>query len=713
MLMNAVWSWVKLHKVAIAVLLFGVLLHFWYIFVNPTQNLYGGPGDHTAGLIWLYEQSPATPWWSYADSSAYPFGEGLWSPAYVFSQAFYILFWLCATLLQNGVAGYNLLTLILSIISYSVVYIVIQRVARTGQVATAIAAYIAVFNPFLLSLMGVGHASYLLAPAWSMGILYASAKLFAFHDRPINHKKHMVLLIILLGLAWLWDPYFILFSWLVYTGSVIGVALLNRGRLREIVKHALLVGAFASLLYLPLVTYGALQMSSIKQSVLGVRSDIKADADLYSARIKDILLPSAKNPFVPTGVKQYKKNTYHGNDPTFTTYIGISTLSIIGIYFALVYAKKIRHKKYQRKVIILSLATCVLLLLFSMPTKIHIFQLAIPTPTDILTSLVSVWRVLARAYIFALPVYLLIFASALHSILQIYKKPYTRNAVAALLFLFVCVDFLARNPLDTSSYWNIQKSIAPTYQLVAQDDDIKTLVEFPLREAPHYRGSLYFTAQLYHQKNLINATQVANLDHTTLRESLMDLDNPQTIPALRIMGADAIQVWQNYIQQWRRADKLELISDVRYDSQFGTKNFATLYRFKPDISLDGGQYVTRLNVDSRMTNGEYLYNVKQTVPTRFSSEVVNICSQQNVTMPRCALLKEYDSFTYSATLANNSEVARYAEVSTRSGSMKYTVPPKGVVAISANIDINASEVRYSLDKSEGMSIYGAHVRPIN
>ena len=322
MLTEKIFFFLKRH-VHFIVLFAAVAVHFWYVIFNFSSALYGGPGDHTAGLIWLYETDPNTPWWSHSESSAAPFGEDLWNPAYIFSQLIYILFWIAAKIAGGGIAGYNLITIGGFVTSYLAVFYLGRRMVNSPKLLTAFVAYLVSFTPFVLFLNAVGHLSYIIAPAYVVALLYCTHQLMIVGA---DKRRNSILIGLLIGCAWLIDPYFVLFGALALAGIILGILPTGdrKNRFRsDTHRYLILSAAIGILMYLPLLGYAYANSSAVASNVLSVRADIKQDAYQYSARLKDYILPSASNPLIPDKIRKIKAESFHGNDPTFTLYGGI------------------------------------------------------------------------------------------------------------------------------------------------------------------------------------------------------------------------------------------------------------------------------------------------------------------------------------------------------------------------------------------------------
>lgn len=639
---------------AVLILVLALVMNFWYIFLHFSNTLYSGPGDHTAGLIWLYQHSPSTPWWNFTTSSGFPFGDNLWNPSYIFSQGEYILYWLLARLFRGGIAGYNAITILGVSLSYLAMYRVMTKITKVKKYVAALLAYATVFNPFMLSAIGVGHFSYVFAPLVAILIVYGLWQYYVLKEYKI---RYLLLTSITLGLTWLIDPYFMLFCGLIFAGFLLGFYLHKSLESKKLLfsisslRPLIIMGFIVVTLVLPVGIFAAINTSGLKAYTVNIRSDIKVDARLYSARIKDYLLPSNANPVMPDAVKEYKKSTFHGKDKTYTIYIGWTICVLLVLSFFLLRKYSYLYSRNDKIAATALLMAIIALFMFSLPPTYKIGQLTIYMPTYFLVQFITMWRVFARAYIFMLPL-IVMYISICLSVLSKTAFPVSKRKLLTVIIIIICVfipvDLLNRNPFDTRQYFTFGSSLPTFYETVKNDKTIRTLAEYPLREAPHYRGSLYFTAQLYHHKKDLNSINPGS-DSMLLRESLMDLDNPQTIRSLNYLGIDAISVWNNYESQWapKNGQELKQIGSSQYLSIFGDDKIK-LYRLGE--YGDTGRYLVVPNWDARMTNGEDLYNVLQPVPAKGTLGIVDLCTRIGK--------KDCDGsepkFTVAATLLNKS-----------------------------------------------------------
>lgn len=659
-----IFSWIN-KNIQYVVLFGGLTIHFWYVILNISSTLYGGPGDHTAGLIWLYETDSSSPWWNKSSMSAAPFGENLWNPAYIFSQLVYIIFWVAATATQSGIAGYNIITILGFMISYLVFYRVAIKLINGPKLITALVSYLVSFTPFALFLNGVGHLSYIIAPAYVALLLYMTHNIM----NSVDIRKSVTISGILLGGAWVIDPYFVLFGFMTWGAILVSILVSQFSNIKSFLTPLKIKAVIATILialamYVPLIVYARVNAEAVASNVLSVRADIKEDANQYSARLKDYLLPSASNPLVPKSVKELKEQSFHGNDPTFTLYGGVLFYLLIIFCFCIYIYQRLNKKVVLPSLLRLSLACCLaatILFLFSLPPTFQIGDLSIAGPNSMIIAVTGIWRVFSRLFIFFYPLIGIAFLACYVWLSEVWDpKKKIIYSLTIILLAGTSISMLPRDPFDSAKFWSLNADIPSTYTQVKNDSDIKILAEYPLREAPHYKGSMYFSGQLYHHKAIFNASKTFT-ETSTLRQSLSDLSNKQTIPALKFLGVDAIQIWQaKYGQKSIDDANTTLVSQQKFTSIFGQD---TVKLYKLENTTTPQRYIVRLDWDSRVWNDE-VFNIRQKLPIQHSLSVADLCMYLN---KQC--LKQKNTYSVTFTLQNTSNQSK--KIQFRSGEKKY------------------------------------------
>jgi len=625
--------WAMRREVIVPVFAFVLLymIHFWRTLVAG-DTLYGGPGDHTAGIIWLYDQDPSTPWWSATNKTSYPWGDMLWSPLFILGQIGYVLFWLCSRLTGGSVAGYNLFTTIAFVVSFAVAYAFIYKRFIKKPVVASLMALAMTFTPMALFLDGVGHTSYLFMPAYFIGVIWLILNLFEKRHAPFS----AIGLGVLGGATFLFDPYFVLFIPLAAGLFFVSLLATRYGDafavdFRRIARGAGTAVATAMVIIAPVLIYLKRHAQEVGAVTGNTRGDILHDAQIYSARLGDFFLPSATNPFVHPGIAQLKTASFHGNDPTFTAFLGWTLLAavVVTIYWWLAHKPVTEPSRLLRKVGLSLLVVAIGAFVFSLPPTIQVFSITLHTPTYLLAVLTPTWRVFARLYFIVQPALLLMVAAAIAEYYRStakhsrFKKRYFWPLLVVALCLLL-VEYLPRNPFDAAKFWSYTTSLPRVYQTI-KAAPIKVLAEYPMREQPHYRGSMYLSGQHVHNKALVN-TYSPTSPTAYARMALMDINNPQTIPALRYLGVNALVVWSTKSQQWTPAegDALSLVSSEQYSSRFGKNETVRLYTINPEG--DKRRFVATIQSAYRPIDDDRLYDIGVPLQAGISLARVDLCN---------------------------------------------------------------------------------------
>jgi hypothetical protein len=651
------------------------VVYFWATVLYP-NTLFGGPGDHTAGLIWLYDHYPNSPWWQSTTQTGYPWGDELWSPLFAVGQIGYILFWICAKVAGGSVSGYNLFTAIGFIFSFAVAYrFILQRFSLTPLIASLFSLVIT-FTPMAFYLDGVGHSSYLFMPGYLIGVVWLTLKLFE-----VKTKWYAFWLGITLGATTLFDPYFVLFIPLAVI-SFAGCLLLSKYykqaglSFRQILMRFTVVVGAGLLVALPVAGYLKSQSGEVSQTTTSTRTSMMFDASIYSAKIKDYLLPPAQNPFTPEVLKTAKEQSFHGRDATFTLYLGVTLLVVVVGSLMWWWRHPAPTMYRQTRVLGTSfLVTAVVAFVFSLPPIIHILGIPVHMPTWFLVTVTPAWRVFARLFFVVQPMLVLLVAAWFGEYTRRSRTAKGRKikmSLAVVALLLLLVEYMPRNPFDRSLFWTYETSLPTTYQKVKKMSDTTVLAEYPIREQPYYRGSFYFAGQYIHGKTLFDSYSPIS-PQANVRMSLMDIKSPQTIPALRQLGVTTLLVWNSgYQKVWSPAknDNLSLISSEDYKGQ-------TLNLYRINISGESRRFVGAIDRVYR-PDDRLLYDFKQPLINGVQLEVADLCQNNPHPADNCARSMPTEKMQFTADLINDSGEAHKVTVKDSTGKTVATVDaPKG------------------------------------
>lgn len=519
------------------------LYYFSGIIVNCSDALLSGPGDQTAGLIWLNSIDPNHVFWGFTHITNYPFGEQLTSPVHASGALEYTLYFVLAKL-AGSVCGFNLLNLLGFIGSALVMYGFIYWLTRRPWIAL-VAGYAVSFTPYLQIKTSV-HPSYVY-----QGLLIGIVWLFLSFWRTPRLWPALALGGLTAASFYL-DPYFILLAGILLVGLV-GAGIVYdavgperwRGARRKALYMLAGLGTLLVLL-LPLVYVRVHFNTQINKFVTSSRNEIKFDAQLYGARPQEYLKPNEMQPVLKALIPGYASRRDHhiSNPAEYSIGLSLSLIAVVMAGAALWYARRRRgiHDQLETAVppalLVSAAATAgALAFAFSLAPVIH----GLHMPSWYLTNYITMWRVFARLYIIVNLALVVLAAVALAYLsTRLQTRRWVKGVALAVLALMVAFEyqiFPVPRPV-----WSYSANVPQIYYRLAQRTDIKVIAEYSLDEQPvTYRPTFYLTYQRIHHKQLINS-DLPDSPQGPIRGSLRDLEDPQSLPALRALGADAIMV---------------------------------------------------------------------------------------------------------------------------------------------------------------------------
>jgi hypothetical protein len=533
--------------------------------------------------------------------------------------------------MRGSIAGYNLFTFIAFALSFCIAYLFIYRRFLKHPLLVSLLSLAITFTPFAFILDEIGHTSYLFMPAYLFAVIWLILC--------IQEKKQAILASVTLGLlagcTFIFDPYFILFIPLAiffFTASLFVTKYYKEYGVRPVqilIRLAIaLVAALA--VAIPVLLYLHVHSAEVNAIANNTRIPGLQDAYLYSAHLIDYLLPAANNPLVPSVIAGLKSTLLHGTSLGTTLFLGWTLLValISTIYWW------IRHKavgsaaKNTRKLGVAFLSLAIGAFLFSLPPTVHLLFIDVYTPTWVIATLTPTWRVFSRLYFVVQPALVMVVVCWMVEYMQSRKSEKMIKQVmwiAVALSLVLLLEYVPRNPFDANKFWSFSQSLPKVYDEV-RDSSTKVLAEYPMREQPYYRGSLYLTGQHLHNKATINAYSPTSPSAYT-RMGLMDLNNPQTIPALHYLGADTLLVWNNGMQHWTAPDDQSLLLKKTeiYTSQFGKNEILKLYTILP--SGLSRRYVATVQNSFRPSDDRQLYGIKVPLQSGISLASVDLCQE--------------------------------------------------------------------------------------
>jgi hypothetical protein len=564
------------------------------------QTTVYGFGDNTAGLIWRNGVSSNNPLWGPEHATNYPYGEDLSSPVNYSAVLQFSLYWVLAKI-AGPICGYNLLNFIGFVATAAAMYGFIHWLTHKMSIAW-LAGFAVSFSPYFQNQVGshssYGYAAFLILALW----LY----LRLFRER---RWQDALLLALVLAVCVYWDPYFSLLLATMLTPLVVVTVIYSylqvRGQghvldtLKALWQRLLpfaLVGVFAFLLILPLVAIARLNAAQINAQVGAVRDrdPVNLITQYCTNKPTDYLLPSDTNYFADAltngryaaTVQRFK----HGCNPgEYNVGLSLALLTVLAIGGA-VFVRKYVGKRRLRALFAVSRSGLsqpwIMLSVMGVLTTGFLLGLPavlttrrIPSPTYFLLQITQTWRVFSREYVVVNIAVVTLAAISLYFLAPLLKdRSWVKYGVFALLFLSIFVEYQAFTPLSGSATTFSYETDAPAiYQWARTQSDIQHVAVYPILPIGQAGGDplLYaLTMQTIDQKQLLNST-VSNSPQDALHLSLRDLTAPQTLPTLRGLGIDSLEIHGIGEQDLRAIPGIEIarfeaVADTRFGS-YGSK----------------------------------------------------------------------------------------------------------------------------------------------
>lgn len=544
-----------------------ILTYFLFTFYYMTPQalhcdttVYGF-GDNTAGPIWRSEFTPNTPLGGYETKTNYPFGENVYTPASYSAVIQYTANWGLSKV-AGPLCGYNMITFGGFIISAIVMYGFIYAVTKKRSIAW-LAGFAASFSPYYQlksgNHMGYGYQALLI------GIIWAFYNLVKYRK-----KRHAVVLGALVATCFYFDPYFSLLAatclagvgaaWAIIEGWRVYKHRVAKSAIFQQIRLLLLSAGVGLLLLLPLAAIAVTQSQQINASVSASRGNVLYEARACSVLPYQFAVPFVLNPiFTRLFGGSYYKVTVDNLNNHFPCGIGESAVgvsfAIIGIVgiATVVFAWERLNKRrlklnkllgYDPSLLIFGIAALgiVAVVMALPPIKLG----PIPLPSYMLLMITTTWRTILRFY-----VVVNISAVVLCSIALAYFGHHFRQhkkiiiALFVALFLAIFVEYQAFKPFagNTLSNFTYNKDVPSAYVWLGEQEDIKAVAEYPIERAggESDAASYYLSMQLAHKKPLLNSV-VSTSEQESVRSSIRDLSDPQTIPVLEKLGIDTVVI---------------------------------------------------------------------------------------------------------------------------------------------------------------------------
>lgn len=603
-----------------AFLIFTILLTNLVAFSAGSQLFVSGPGDGTAGFLWLnYVDRSLSVILSSTDFVNYPYGEQLGSASFIT----YSTLWLPMRVLSfifGPVISLNLVTFAGFILSGMSMYWLVKKLTNSVWIAL-FAGYAVAFTPYAL-VKSSAHLAYI----FSVVFVLIIGAFIGVWKRPTILRA--VIFAAAIAGAFYTDGYYVLLaSVLVFCLCAGGVVhgILSRFSLKDFwkrIKYLLVSVAALAVFLTPIAIVQLTQGDQIRGNLASARSDIVNEMNAYRAWPIDFVLPPATNPILEDNedfIELNQVRNSRSNHSENSNYMGVFILLLIGVGGALLAValwRWIRGKtaasSHEAKNFLLigsiGAVTLSVMLAFMLSPYVTILGMTFYLPGQLFLDYdISYWRVMSRFYV-PLHVMAVLFA-AITLALVLKKANFTKSSgalkktgIAVVLVVWLITGLEYATTINRPSFdFN---RLPAAYTWLRDQADIDVIAELPLVDPLDPRTADYVTAQIFHGKKLINMKEPAEgrTNNTT-----GSYDNPETANYILSRGAQAVVLhekscdisldWaslvhesQSYLPE-KRMCIFKVNSDTQFDNAFAVYESGVVvgarYPKTDEITLNG------------------------------------------------------------------------------------------------------------------------------
>lgn len=521
-------------------------------------NTLSGLGDNSAGPVWKAANVGDQPIGGFSKVTNYPDGESINSPIDTVVVGQSVIMWATAKI-AGPVCGYNLANALGYMASALVMFGFIYSLTKGRRWIALLVGYAVAFTPFFQAKIG-GHPSYAFQ-ALLIGIVWAFFSLVT-----TKKKSRAVLLAALTAFCFYFDPYFSLMAMTILLPLIVVWLVLRFVQARrqpaqkvDFAKQLKMLGISILLfvvMIIPIVYTMVSQSSAIQSATAGTRGNVFLEAKVYSNFPSEYLLPFKDSPFfslLGSYEQQVKDSLYafsNGNISEDSVGLGLAMVIVVGLFMVVILWEKLHRRRteigrfirYNPKLVVFGALGFGILAFFLALPPAHIFDM--PLPSFILLKLTSTWRVLSREYIVVNIALTLLFAVSLVYFAHALRiKRVAKSVLFGLLFIALFAQYQTYRPFQGLESAQFSYSNAPAgYWWMRDQPDIKSIVEYPIEKASEANShGYYLSMQLVHQKALLNSS-IVDGPGESVRSSLKNLSDPQTVPTLRTLGISAVSV---------------------------------------------------------------------------------------------------------------------------------------------------------------------------
>lgn len=646
---------------ALAIILTNLVIFSWdrTLFTN-------GIGDATSGFLWLlYANKDASLWGGTTHLINYPFGEQLGSPLYATWLLVLGPLWLLS-LFMPPIAALNVMMLLGFVTGGVAAYYLLKKVIKSRFISF-IGAYAITFVPYhimkapdhltnifiwpLISITGF------LVAFWRRQTWWRGAGLASSLAAAIYTDGYYILIAAILAMS--------LFAGLLVTDLFYRVPV--KKLFIKIGKLALVVVG-AGLLLLPILFVQLNAGSEVSKDLANSRGNIKAEANYYSSKPIDFLLPPEGNVLVSSTnwynklVEQKNSRSNMGENATYIGYVVLGLFVVgcgicaRGVWQLVRFKKRPPYPGLQNQLLAATTIAVPLMLIWMVAPVVTVFGLAIHTPMDYLTNYVALWRVPSRIFV---GMHILVVIAAMIVLQKLTRnvQGWKRWTILTVVLLCIAVETFSTIKRPSFGLDNMPK----TYSWLKTQDSVHAIAELPLIDQPIEVSGYYAFGQLIHGKPMVNSVLARN--QVGLLNPLGSDVNEETINLLRIRGIDTVLVHERSCRSksWGaliHSEKLAYMPD-HIDKQ---ANMLCTYRLNTDKNTDsyfvylGDTFAKLVYADDSGTYWNPLdnRNVELTVVKSNGDRVVDGGAAQLEFV--ASAIKGYPDKPYSITIKQGSKI---------------------------------------------------------
>jgi hypothetical protein len=511
---------------ALAVYLVAAIVVTWPVAAEPTETVFGAPGDATGNITLLrYRNDLGVGPLSNAlttEENA-PFGVTLPGATSLPQVAIEGPMQAVAWVTGSAVFAFNLAVLSGIVLSAFACFLLCWHITGNAW-AAGVAGVGYGFNPWILE-RAAGHVHF--THLWSLCLVVLGLILI----REGRGRRAWALFAAAMVFGLYTNTYFALFIGVILVAFIVadvGAALLARtpGGLRPpVVRGAIAVGAYIAAL-IPQAIVSVTERSKIDALLEGTRS--ATDSYTYGARWWEWIVPSETHPFFKDWTGPFRMARLHFSNPGETNiYLGVSVLVLAGIGVAVAILWR-RRPDGPGWVAVFAGVLVVAGFITSLPSHVTVLGRDVPMPSAALYHVVEPWRVYARLFaVVAIGVAMLAAFGIAWLMGRVPRR--TWPVVAAALAALVAFDLAAQH--STFSARN-----NPVYDLLAEQGDDAPRVEYPIvpPTVGRHLAYIFFTEGSKHP--LMNGGRAGTVEASLQGGLLQDPSRSNVAPALAALG---------------------------------------------------------------------------------------------------------------------------------------------------------------------------------